>query len=172
MGKIQIVKGNILDSKANFIVNPMSCQDEMNHGISLQIAQLYPHVEKEYLKYTRHCKKSHIDPLGTVQYIPCEFWAVGMVDTMKNEDVVQFDGDSSQYIVNMFGQDNTGNNIQTDLMSVKRAFENIKDKAEKINASVALPYNICCCGLTTWNYVYTLIKMVFENSKVNVEIWK
>ena len=88
---IKIVEGNIFDSKANFIVHQTNCQSVMGSGVALQVAERFPHVEVEYRKYLNYCKKNRIEPLGTAQYVPTEFWALVMVDTMKNNNVVTFD---------------------------------------------------------------------------------
>ena len=54
---IKIIDGNLFDSKANFIVHQTNCLGVMGAGVALQVAEKFPHVEKEYLKYLRHCKK-------------------------------------------------------------------------------------------------------------------
>lgn len=169
---IKIVEGNIFDSKANFIVHQTNCQGVMGSGVALQVAERFPHVEKEYMKYVRHCKKNHIEPLGTAQYVPNEVWALIMVDTMKNNNVTAFDT-NYQYIVNLFGQSTYGEGLHTDLKAFKKALVDIRENAEKIGATVAMPYKIGSCrGGANWDDVYAIIKKVFEKSSVNVEIWR
>lgn len=170
---IKIIDGNIFDSKANFIVHQVNCQSVMGSGVALQVAERYPHVEVEYRKYLNHCKKNKIEPLGTAQYVPTECWALVMVDTMKNNNITAFDN-NYQYIVNLFGQKDYGIGEQhTNLKAMKNAFIDIKNKAEKIGATVAMPYRIGSCrGGADWNEVYTIIKKVFEKSDVDVEIWR
>lgn len=172
MGNIKIIEGNIFDSKANFIVHQTNCQGVMGSGVAAQVAQRFPHVEVEYRKYLQRCKKNHIEPLGTAQYVPSECWALVMVDTMKNNNVIAFDT-NYQYIVNLFGQNTFGAGLQTDLKAMKKAFIDIREKAEKIDATVAMPYKIGSCrGGAEWNDVYNIIKQVFGKSNVDVEIWK
>lgn len=169
---IKIVDKNLFDSKANFICHSCNCQGVMGSGVAAQVAEKYPHVEKEYLKYLRYCKKNNIKPLGTVQYVPNEVWAVNLVDTMKNNYVDAFDSEY-QYIVNIFGQNTYGIGLQTDLNAIKRAFKDICEKAKSINATVAVPYKIGSCrGGANWDDVYKIIQTVFENSGVDVEICK
>lgn len=169
---IRIVEGNIFDSNANFIVHQTNCSYAMKSGVALQVADRYPHVEKEYMKYLRYCDKNNIEPLGTAQYVPNEVWALTMVDTMKNNNVIAYDT-NYQYIVNLFGQDTYGYGLQTDLKAMKKAFVDIREKAQKIGATVAMPYKIGSCrGGANWNDVYTIIKKVFEHSDVDVEIWR
>ena len=169
---IKIIDGNIFDSKANFIVHQTNCHGVMGSGVALQVAEMYAHVKKEYMKYIQYCKKNHIEPLGTVQYVPNEVWALIMVDTMKNNNVIAFDN-NYQYIVNLFGQSTYGEGLHTDLKAFKKALMDVREKAEKIGATVAMPYKIGSCrGGANWNDVYTIIKKVFEKSSVDVEIWR
>lgn len=169
---IKIINGNIFESKANFIVHQTNCQGVMDSGVAAQVAEFYPHVEKEYRKYLRYCKKNKITVLGTVQYVPIESWAVIMTDTMKNDNVIAYDT-NYQYIVNLFGRNQYGlGDRYTDMAEMKRAFIDIKEKAKKINATVAIPYRIgSFCGGLDWSAVYNIIKEVFYN-EVDVEICK
>lgn len=144
----------------------------MGSGIAKQVAEKYPFVDKEYRKYVSYCKKKNKKILGTVQYVPTEVWAVGLIDTLKNDRIEKYDTDY-QYIVNLFGQENYGAGLQTDLSEMKNAFIDIRDKALSIGATIAIPYRIGCVrGGADWNYVYTIIKEVFENSGIDVEICK
>lgn len=169
---IKIIDGNIFNSKANFIVHQVNCQEVMGSGVARQVKDEYPHVWKEYVKYLRYCNKNKIQPMGTAQYVPSEVWALTMVDTMKNNDVIAFDK-NYQYIVNLFGQNTFGEGLHTDLRAMKKALLDIRDKAEKIGATVAMPYKIGSVrGGANWNDVYTIIKNVFDKSNVNVELWR
>jgi O-acetyl-ADP-ribose deacetylase (regulator of RNase III) len=169
---IKIIDGNLFDSKANFIVHQVNCQGVMGSGVALQIAERFPHVKKDYIRYVNYCNKNDINLLGTVQYVPTEVWALMMVDTMKNNNVIAFDT-NYQYIVNLFGQDTYGEGLQTDLKAMKKAFVDIREKAKKIGATVAMPYNIGSCrGGADWNDVYNIIKNVFDKSNIDVEIWR
>lgn len=169
---VTIVEGNIFDSKANFIVHPTNCQGAMSSGIATQIVKRYAHVEKEYMKYIRYCKKNNIELLGTAQYVPNEVWALIMVDTMKNNNVIDFDT-SYQYIVNLFCQSVFREGFHTDLRALKKALIDIREKAERIGATVAIPYKISGCGDgVNHDDVHTIIKKIFDKSSVNVEIWR
>ena len=169
---IKIIDGNIFDSKANFIVHQVNCQGVMGAGVAAQVADLYPHVEIEYRKYLRYCKKNNKVVLGTVQYVPAESWAMVMVDTMKNDNIIAYD-ENYQYIINLFGQDGYGmEKVHTDLKAMKAAFIDIKEKAKEIGATVAMPYMIGSFrGGANWNNVYGIIQEVF-GIEVDVEIWR
>ncbi len=168
---IKIIDKNLFDSKANFLVHQTNCMSVMGSGVALQVAELFPHVEKEYMKYLKHCKKNRIEPLGTAQYVPVDSWALVMVDTMKNEKVEAYDREY-QYIVNLFGQKNFGMDAQqTDLKAMKMAMVDIREKAESIGATVAMPYMIGSYrGGAKWEDVYKIIQDVFNKSTVDVEI--
>ena len=169
---IEIIQGSLFDSDANFIVHQVNCCSVMGSGVAAQVKNYYPHVHKEYVKYLNHCNKNGIDPLGTAQYVPIDVWALIMTDTMKNNNVTAYDK-NYQYIVNLFGQREYGEGLQTDVKSMKKAFIDIREKAKKIGATIALPYKIGSCrGGADWNDVYKIIRDVFEKSDVNVEIWQ
>ena len=169
---INIIDGNIFDSKANFIVHQVNCQGVVNSGVAMQVEEKFPHVGAEYRKYLRHCEKNHQSALGTCQYVPVDVWALTMADTMKNNNITAYDLDY-QYIVNMFGQDTFGEGLRTDLKAMKKAFADIRDKAQSIGATVAMPWKIGSCrGGANWEDVYTIIKKTFGNSDVDVEIWR
>lgn len=168
---IKIIDGNLFDSKAEFIVHQVNCQGVMGSGVAAQVAEMFPHVETEYRKYLRYCKKNKIEPLGTAQYVPSEVWAVMLVDTMKNEQLEPCE--DYQYIVNLFGQSDYGEGLQTNLKAVKNAFIDICNKAKSLGATIAMPYKIGSHrGGADWNDMYKIIEDVFENSGVNVEIWR
>ena len=153
------ITGDILTSKANFIVhsvNPIS----MNSDIAYRISEEYRHVEKEYLKYLRFCNKNNRDIIGSVQYIPIESWALIMIDTMKNNNIIDYDA-NYQYIVNMFCESATEDGIKTNIKAMKSAFEGVLANAKRLNATVAIPYSI-------GKIVYDIIK----KHDVDVEIWR
>ena len=168
---INVIDGNLFDSKANFIVHQVNCQGTMGSGIARQVADQFPHVESEYLKYLRHCDKNHQNALGTCQYVPVDVWALTMTDTMKNNNITAYDIDY-QYIVNMFGQNTFGDGLRTDLKAVKKAMADIRDKAQSIGATVAMSWKIGSYTAQEWEDVYTIIKKTFGNSDVDVEIWR
>lgn len=170
---INIIEKDLFKSKANFLIHQVNCQSTMASGVALQVKELYSHVEVEYLKYLKYCKKNKLEPLGTSQYIPTESWALIMADTMKNEKVEAYDKEY-QYIVNLFGQKDFGmGKQQTDLKAMKKAMLDICEKAKSIGATVAMPFGIGSVrGGAKWSDVYKIIKDVFENSGVDVEICK
>ena len=93
--------------------------------------------------------------------------------TIKNDKVEVYDK-KYQYIVNLFGQKNFGMDVQqTDLKAMKMAMVDIREKAESIGATVAMPYMIGSYrGGAKWEDVYKIIQDVFNKSTVDVEICK
>lgn len=171
---IKIVDGNLFDSKANFLIHQVNCADTMGSGIAKQVANMHPHVESEYHKYIRYCKKNKINPIGTAQFVPVDHWALIMVDTLKNNNVFDYDK-QYQYIVNVFGQENFGYDGKqyTNLKALKNALIDVRNKAQIIGATVALPYGLGSVrGGANWDDVYKIIKDVFGCSTVDVEIRK
>lgn len=157
---IKNLNGNIFNSDANFIL----C--ETSFGIPMEIAEEFVHVEKEYNKYLKYCKKNHIEP--TVQYVPVDVWALIMVDTLKNNDITAYDSDY-KYVVNLFGQSMSSMGLQIDLKNIRNALIDIRNKAEKIGANIAVPYKMYGAN---WKTVYSIIEEIFDESDVIVEIWQ
>lgn len=169
---IKVIDGNLFDTEANFIVHSVNCCGVMGSGVAKQVRELYPHVEREYMKFVKHCSKSKVDLLGSAQYVPTESWALVMVDPIKNNNVIAYDN-KYQYIVNLFGQRDFGSDgkMYTSLNALKNGLLDIRKKAEQIGATVALPYGIGSVrGGAEWSDVLKIIKEVFEKSSVNVEI--
>lgn len=149
---VSVIKGNLFDSKANFIVCP--CDNLYDSEYDMP----FFHVDKERMKYIKHCSKNNIELLGTAQYVPSEVWALPMVDTLKNNNITAFDN-NYQYIVNMFCQNAYDNKIDTKFM--KKAFSDILSKAKELNATVAVP-----------KIIGTLANKMIDQSGIDVEVWQ
>lgn len=155
---IKTINEKLDNSNANFVVRLVDCQGN---------ARLDGHVEKEYLKFLKHRSKTNEPIRGRVQYVPNDVWAIGMVDTIKNKDVIVYD-DDYQYSVNLFGHDfNCGN--KDNLKAIKYGLEDIFFKANKINATVAFSYGM---GKENWNEIYNEIKCLSDDFNVDVELCK
>lgn len=152
--------GNIFDSNANFIVNPVNCSGSMDSKLATKIKEYYPHVEREYLKYLRSFNKSSTSPLGTAQYIPVDIWALTMTDTIKNNDIIAYDT-KYQYIVNVFCADMTDNGFKIDSNALRNALADVRDKAQNIGATVFIPRQID----------NNVINKIFDDSGVDVSVW-
>lgn len=169
---IKIIEKDLFNSNANIIVHQVNTQGVMGSGVAGQVSKKYPHVYKEYRSYVHHCQKNGVSMMGKVQYVPVDVWALGLVDTTKNQKIIPYDR-QYQYIANAFGQKTYGKGLQTDINSLTNCFMDIQLKAEQINASIAIPYKIGCCrGGADWNVVYKIIQEVFDGSDLDVMICK
>ena len=164
---VRISKGNILESRANVIMCNYG-----NDKFAQLIEENFPHTAKEAEKFIRYCNKNKMELLGNVQYVPSEIWAIGLVDTIKNNNVIAYDKEY-QYIANMFCQSSSGDKVHMDLKALKKALYDVKDKAEKLNATVAIPYGFGAGkNKELWESIFTMIKSVFGKSDVEVIIWQ
>lgn len=143
---MEIVIGDILESKCNIICHQVNCQGVMGRGLAKQIKDKYPNV---FEKYSVYCKQKNV--LGTVLYV-----YIG----------------NNQYIANLFGQEFYGTNSkQTDYNALEKCFNQIAKDAKQKKLSVVIPYKIGCnLAGGDWNIVFSLIEKCF--TCVNVVIQK
>lgn len=167
---INIINRRLSDSKDNFIVIPVNCTGEIDKKWE-KIISMYPHAEKEYIKYIKKCDKNKLDMLGTAQYIPVDVWAMVMVDTTKNNMVEAYD-EEYQYVVNAFVQEYLGKDSIIDVIAVQRILEDIKSKAENIGATIAIPHNFAVGKNIKWSEMSKIIDGLFKRSDVILNIYK
>ena len=147
--------GSIINSKANLIIKIVGTECGTKEFVDI------PHVEKEHIKYVRHCQKNNINAIGAYQCIPTQVWAMVMVDTIKSNNIVEYDKDY-QYIVLVYGKNNFNDSLNVN--AIKKALTNIRNKAEALKASVAIKWD---------NEVANIVKDVFNNyADADIEIWK
>jgi len=146
---ITIVYGDILEATENFICHQVNCKGVMGSGLALQVRQKYYEVYEDYLKEVNNAEKDPEILLGTSRVV-----GIG----------------NDQYIINMFGQDGfSREGIDTDYEALKACLVGIKQIAEQMNFSIALPYKIGCgLGGGDWNIVYGMIEEVFEDYDVSI----
>lgn len=153
---IPIIDGDITKSDKDIIVQQVNCKGRMGSGLAETIMKRYGNVRKEYIKYHEKRMKSlpsESDLLGEVNYV----------------DV--YDG---KIIANIFGQidirkgphDKT---VYTKEKALFKGITHVKEKAEELGFSVAIPTYIGC-GLAggDWTSVKEGIDKIFENSSVDV----
>lgn len=146
--------GNVFQSGAHVVAHQVNCRGVMGAGLALQVKQKYPSV---FAMYKSSCRKMCANELlGKIQPCPCG-------------------GVSERWIVNMFAQDGFGTGTQqTDYEAFESCCEKLKDWAiTNGHVKIAMPYGIGC-GLAggDWAVVYEILKRVFCDRKVDVEIWK
>jgi hypothetical protein len=154
---MKILNGNFFNTSANFIVNLCEITNTTNC-----ITDKYPHVETEYRKYIRYCNKNKINIVGTTQYVPVDVWAITMIDTMKNDNIFEYDNDY-QFIVNLtYANTEQGINFKV----IKNGLMNVRKKAESLNGIVAI-----FCDKNKETTLYNIIMEVFADSDLEIEIW-
>ena len=163
---------SITESDANLVVNIVNCSGYMD----AKWQKLYPHVDIQYRKYLVYCNKNNIEPMGTCQYVPKDSWAIGLTDTMKNNDLYNYD-EPYQFIVNMFVDKSTTNKIQIDFNALNSALKNLKQKAKILKATIAIPYGIDFVGYSKkwkviWEQIWQAIHKCFDNSDIEVYLCK
>lgn len=147
---------DFVDLSCGLILQPVSCEFD-NDPWSSSIDNQFPHVDKERRKYIKACSKKGVNPSGTVQFIPADVWALGMVDTMDASTATLYDGDHTGYIVNLFSSDNH---------SFKRALI----RAKKIAASLGLSPVLLVEDHAINATMKIVISDVFDHSPVNMEV--
>lgn len=161
---VKEVEGDILKTDAQFIVCQCDIQGNVGtYGLE-RIESIYPHVGIEYRKYLQFCKKNLKDYIGTCQYVPVEAWALPLIDTMRNDNIFEYDNESFQYFVNAVVED-VDSGIK--FKNVEKAIKNISHWASKLNVTTAIPYRF---GTTfrdkKWNAVREMIEKEFSSDVI------
>lgn len=156
---IEIIKGDIMQADKDIIVQQVNCKGLMGAKLSRTIMTRYPNVFKEYRKfYTKTLKRlgNEESLLGLVNYI----------------DV--YDG---KIIANVFGQQDVrkgkeDKTVYTDVKSLLFGIEEVKDKAERLGFSIAIPTYIGC-GMANgdWSEVKAGIENIFEGTNIDVKFY-
>ena len=154
---VETIKGNILHTDHDIIVQQVNCLGVMGGGLAKQIMNRYPNVKKEYVRYwSKQMKKlqQKSDLLGSVFY----------VDTYDDK-----------IIANVFGQETirsspSDKRVHTDTNALLKGLDEIKGFAIKHGYSIAIPTYIGC-GLAggDWNEIRPKIESLF-GSEVDLKI--
>ena len=145
---IEIIKGDLLTTKADVICHQVNCIGIMGGGVALQIKNKYPDVYNEYKEYCENCKNpSRL--LGCVQ----------MVNILEGTE-------NKQYVANIFGQLDCTNSCDINYTALRIALQKLKHICPT-RFTFAFPYNIGCgIGGGNWDIVYKMLDEVFENRKM------
>ena len=159
---IKVAEGNILESKAQIIVQLVNDDGRLEDNIPPEINDQYHHITREYVKYINHCRKNGIDTMGRICLVPLDVWAVGLVDILKSNRIEIYDKEY-QYIMCAFARTRIGKRYKIDYDSLKNCLRCICNKAQAVKAEIAIPYS---------EPVENAVKEVFEKSTVNVTLYK
>lgn len=156
---VEIVKGDLMTSGKDIIVQQVNCIVVMGGGLARTIYERYPEVRDEYNKYIKKANKRgdrSKELLGAVHYV----------------DV--YDG---VIVSNIFGQDKIAKGrhdsvVYTEYDKLEEGLKDVKRLAESYNLSVGIPYELGC-GMANgeWGEVKKRIDRVFKDSGVEVEIY-
>lgn len=149
---VRLIRGNLLDSDAKYICQQVNCQGAMGAGLAKQIAEKWPNVKKEYVKFC-DSKKQKQDLLGDIQLVAANG------GFQKKDDPL---------IVNVFGQFYYGHDgVYTDYSALIKAFRKMNRlyKGERL----AFPYGFGC-GLAggEWQDVEELIVKYLPDCDVTI----
>lgn len=141
--------GDLLHSKASYIVHQVNCQGAMNSGVAKCIREKFPVVFAEYNLYCKSSEPSQL--LGNCLIVPV--W-------------------NGQAVANLFGQNNFGYDGKqyTNYEALESAL-NILRIQLKPGESIAFPYKMACDrGGADWKVVFDMITAIFKD--FDVEIWR
>lgn len=147
MTNLEFVNGDILNTKANIIVQQVNHRGVMGSGLAKQIRNKYPEI---FDGYASMCKTHTFKDLMR-QGLVCWYYGEG-------------DDGKVQYIASVFGQEYYGTDRRhTNYFSLLNGIRSVFDYADIQGYSVAIPYGIGCgLGGGDWEIVLTMIKDVLK----------
>lgn len=159
IGVIKIIDGDISTTDKDIIVQQVNCMGAMGKGLALTLMTRYPNVRTEYIAFHKKQMRkaeSNRDLLGMVNY----------VDTYDEKIVANIFG-QVEYAKSKYDK-----TLYTEEGALLKGIKQVKDKAEKLGFSVAIPTYIGC-GLANgnWESIRPAIEAVFEGSPVDVTFY-
>lgn len=126
---IEYIKGNIFDTKAEYIVNPVNTVGIMGAGLALQFKLKYPYMFKKYCEF---CKDKLFDKEKIV-FTPCS------KQNLENKTIILFP---------------TKNHwkYSSSLILIEQGLDKLLEKLKNDNKvyTIAFPKLGCGCGGLTW----------------------
>lgn len=132
------VEGDILFSTAHAIVQGVSANDRMNHGLAKTLHEHFPAMHKAFHQW---CHQQH----------------------PKTGEIWVWDGLKDKLIVNLIIKDGGYNNVPTStkvtVSAIRHALHALKKRAVKDKiSSIALPRLATATGGLTWEEVFPVIE--------------
>lgn len=149
---VEILRGDLLEANADIICHQVNCQGVMGAGVAKQIADKWPSVKKEYVKFCNG-KKHKQDLLGEIQLVAAN-------------GGFQKKGDPC--VLNIFGQLYYGHDgVYTDYSALTQAFRKMNSLYK--GQTLAFPYGFGC-GLAggDWQDVESLIVRCLPDCRVKI----
>lgn len=159
---IKIVNYDFLHTKAQICVQIVNDDGDLKNNIPDWINNEYHHITKEYVKFINYYQKHRLETLGSTMYIPLDCWAIGLVDTIKNNYLDTYDKDFC-YIACAFCKERNGKKYNINIDALKYCLKDICRKAQSIHADVAIVWS---------ELVEKVVKEIFDKSTVNVYLCK
>lgn len=155
MVKYEVIDGNLLDARADYICHQVNCQGKMGSGVALAIRNKHSKVYYEYLEHLRMCNENGVNPLGTIQLVTTN------CDSDSHDMLC---GTPYRGVINIFAQDKYGydGKMYTSLDAFQSCLNKINNMCE--DEVVAFPWKIACCrGGADWNVVMPMILNTLTN---------
>ena len=146
---IEYIEGNLLDSDCDYICHQVNCRGVMGAGIARQIRERWPLVYSSYKAHCERCRNGDDTLLGTL-------WGVA----------IDRDNRSSQWVINMFAQDDYGyyDSRFTSYDAFAKCLEQMRDRLP-IDKTIGFPKGIGCgFGGGDWNVISSLIESILGSS--------
>ena len=152
---IKIIEGNLFDTTAPIIAHQVNCKGVMGSGVAKQVKKIDQLVFEQYrdLCYANYPKVL----LGMAQ--PCYSKVL------------------SKFIINLFGQETYGTAPQqyTDISALFQAMCGLRYfMVGRKDLRIAMPYKLGCarCGADWDKEVYPMIRLIFLETDIDIELWK
>ena len=145
------IRGDLLESKADYICHQVNCQGVMGSGVAFQIKNKWPDVYRDYLVKTNY-QKVHGNPAHLLG---------GITVTKVNDH---------QKVVNMFSQEYYGYDGRryTNYEAFARCLENIHAET-KPGDTIAFPRLIGCDrGGANWIIIKCMIETILDDREIEI----
>lgn len=148
---VQIIRGDLLEADADIICHQVNCLGVMGAGVAKQIADKWPYVKKEYVKFCNSKKKQNL--LGEIQLVAANGG---------------FQQEGDPLILNIFGQFYYGHDgVYTDYSALTKAFRKMNQLYK--GKTIAFPYGFGC-GLAggDWQDVEPMLVRLLPDCDVKI----
>lgn len=100
---VKYVHGNIFNSTAQTIVNPVNCVGAMGAGLARQFRDRYPDM---YIKYREHCLSGLLKPGKLMLYKAEDHWILNFPtkNDWRDDSVIKYIEDGLQKFVDTYKQ--------------------------------------------------------------------
>lgn len=143
------IKGNLLNTRCDYICHQVNCMGKMNSGVAKAIRLKWPEVYDEYRVKCDEAEDFAIN--NKYEVLPADY-------LLGHIQIVNADGEG-RYVINMFAQQNYGYDgcRYTSYDAFQKCLDEIKAFIGT-GSSLAFPKNIGCCrGGANWNVIKTMI---------------